>query len=194
MSGVKQNILGTIEISLLLGKGAERFSYDTKNTYLSFIIPLLLLPLTLITVFYAHPNGQLADGATQILTAIYTLRVFVHLGLYLAFVYTMSKTLGKASEFKRFITANNWLTLPAAIAMTPLLALFINGSHSWQEVYPMMVVITLYSYVYSGFMIAKVLKIPYELAGFIAVAGMAIHQTSLTALKWAAIQTISMIS
>lgn len=194
MSILKNNLLGTLEIALFLKKGADRFSSDSNNFKTSFLIPILLLPLTLVTVFYAHPSGQLADGATQILAIIYTLRLFISLGIFLGFVYMMAKTLDKAKEFKRFATANNWVTLPATIAMLPLLLLFLNGSHSWAEIYPMMVVVTLYSYAYTGFLIAHVMRIPYELAAFMAVAGMAIHQSSLTALKWAAVQTISFIS
>ena len=194
MSVLKKNLLGTLEIALFLKKGADRFSSNHKNFKTSFLIPILLLPLTLVTVFYAHPAGQLADGATQILAIIYTLRLFISLGLFLGFVYMMAKTLDKAKEFKRFATANNWVTLPATIAMLPLLLLFLNGSHSWAEIYPMMVIVTLYSYAYTGFLIAHVMRIPYELAAFMAVAGMAIHQSSLTALKWAAVQTISLVS
>lgn len=193
-NSLKQNLLGTLETALFIQKGASRFSHDNKSLLKSFLIPVLLLPMTLITVFYAHPHGELANGATQILAAIYTLRLFVYLGLYLGFVYFMAKTLDKTSEFKQFVTANNWLTLPAAIAMLPLLALFLNGSHSWEEIYPMMVVVTLYSYAYSGFMIAHIMRIPYEMAAFIAISGMAIHQGSLTALKWAAVQTVYFIS
>ena len=190
----KQNLLASLEIALFLKKGATRFSSDQKSLKRSFLIPIMLLPLTLITVFYAHPSGQLADGATQILAIIYTLRLFVYLGLYLGFVYFMAKTLDKTSEFKRFVTANNWLTLPAAAAMLPLLGLFLNGSHSWAEIYPMMVMVTLYGYAYSGFMVAHIMRIPYELACFIAIAGMAIHQSSLSAIKWAAVQTLYFMS
>ena len=193
-NSIRQNALAALETALFIKKGATRFSSNSKSLKQSFLIPVLLLPMTLITVFYAHPDGQLAGEATQILAIIYTLRLFAYLGIYLGFVYFMAKTLDKTAEFKRFATANNWLTLPAAVAMLPLLYLFLNGSHSWTEIYPMMVIVTLYSYAYSGFMVAHIMRIPYELAGFIAIAGMAIHQTSLTALKWAAVQTLSLIS
>ena len=190
----KQNLLGAIETALFLRKGSQRFSSDIKSLKQSFLIPVLLLPMTLITVFYAHPHGELADGATQILAIIYTLRLFIYLGLFLGFVYLMTKSMDRSEDFKRFATANNWLTLPAAFAMLPLLALFLSGSHSWEEIYPMMVVVTLYAYAYTAYMATYVLRIPCELAGFIAIAGMAIHQSSLTALKWAAVQTIHLIS
>ncbi|NCT40558.1 MAG: hypothetical protein GW778_02715 [Alphaproteobacteria bacterium] len=190
----KQNALAALETALFLKKGAKRFSSDSKSLKQSFLLPIMLLPITLIIVFYAHPDGKLADGATQILAIIYTLRLFIYLGLFLGFVYLMTKSMDRAEDFKRFATANNWLTLPAAGAMLPLLCLFLNGSHSWAEIYPMMVVVTLYAYAYTAFMATYVLRIPYELAGFIAIAGMAIHQSSLTALKWAAVQTITLIS
>ena len=190
----KNNLLGTLEIALLLPKGASRFSSDSRNFKLSFLIPILLLPLTLITVFYAHPAGALPDEATKILTVIYTLRLFISLGLFLSFVYLVAKTLDKVNEFKKLATANNWLTLPAAVLMLPLLGLFMSGSHSWAEIYPMMVIVTLYSYAYTGFMIAKVMRVPYEFAAFMAIFGLMIHQTSLGALKWAAVQTINLIA
>ena len=194
MSVIKNNLLGTLEIALFLRGGVDRFQPTNKNFKTSFLIPILLLPMTLATVFFAHPAGELADGATQILAIIYTLRLFLSLGLFLGFVYIMAKTLDKTNEFKRLATANNWITIPAAVAMLPLLAMFLSGSHSWTEIYPMMVCITLYSYAYSGFMIAHVMRIPYELAGFMAIAGMVIHQSSLSFMKWAAVQTISLIS
>lgn len=191
---MKQNLLGAMEIALFLRKGAERFSCDNKSLKQSFLIPILLLPMTLIAVFTAHPQGELADGATQILAIIYTLRLFVYLALFLGFVYIMAKTMDRMNDFKRFATANNWLTLPAALLMLPLLMMYLGGNHPWSEIYPMMVVITLYSYAYTAFMATYVLRIPYELAGFIAIAGMAIHQSSLSALKWAAVQTVYLIS
>jgi len=194
IQSIKTNALGALEIALFLKKGSTRFTSDTKSLKRSFLIPILLLPLTLITVFYAHPHGALASEATQILAIIYTLRLFVYMALYLGFVYFMAKTLDKTEQFKKFATANNWLTLPAAAAILPLLYLFLNGAAGWAEIYPMMVVVTLYSYAYSGFMIAHIMRIPYELAGFIAIAGMAIHQSSLTGLKWAAVQALNLVS
>ncbi|MFK7839838.1 MAG: hypothetical protein AB8B83_05850 [Bdellovibrionales bacterium] len=190
----KNNALAALETALFISKGPTRFSSDTKSLKRSFIIPLLLLPITLITVITAHPHGELANGATQILMAIYTLRLFVYYAVFLGFVYWIAKKLDRDDAFKRFATANNWLSLPATIAILPLLLLFLNGSNTWADIYPMMVIITLYAYAYTAFMASYVLRIPVEMAGFIAISGMAIHQTSLSMIKTIAVQTLNFMS
>lgn len=190
---IRQNLLGCLETALFMSSGAQRFRADRKDMMKSFAIPALLLPFTLLTVLSAHPSALNATAA-NILIAIYTLRLFIYLGLFLGFVYTMAKTMDKEDDFFRFATANNWLTIPAAALMLPLVVSFINGVYTWDEIYPMMVLITLYSYAYTAFMAAHVMRIPMELASFIAIAGMAIHQTSLGVLKWAAVSVIQLIA
>lgn len=191
---IRQNLMGCLETALFMRGGATRFCDSRKGMIKSFAIPALLLPLTLITVLYAHPSETLSATSANFLIAIYTLRLFVYLGLFLAFVYTMAKQMDKLEDFFRFATANNWLTIPAAALMLPLVVSFLTGHHTWADIYPMLVFITLYSYAYTAFMAAHVMRIPMELAGFIAIAGMAIHQTSLNVLKWAAVSFIQLIA
>ncbi len=174
--------------------GAKRFCADRKGMFKSFLIPLLVLPLTLITVIAAHPDPDLSTGTTKILMAVYSLRTVVYLGAFLGFVYFMAKSMDRLENFYRFATANNWLVLPATILISPLVALFLNGAYSWSEIYPLMVFITLYSYAYTAFMASYVMRIPMELACFIAIAGMAINQTALDAMKWLAVNTMYLIS
>lgn len=192
---ITQNLLGTLEIALFMPRGAKRFGDSIKAFKYSFIIPLMILPLTLITVLAAHPSSAtLSPETAHVLMAIYSMRLFVYLGLFLGVVYFMAKGMDRLDGFRRFAVANNWLTLPAAVLMLPLIVMFINGHYSWDEVYPLMVVITLYSYVYTGFMASYVLRLPYEMAAFIMVIGMAIHQTSLDVLKWVAVEAVTLIS
>lgn len=191
---IRQNLMGCLETALFMRSGTNRFCASRQGMLKSFIIPIVLLPLTLVTVLSAHPAGQLSADATHILAAIYTLRLFIYLGAFLAFVYAMARTMDRLDDFYRFASANNWLTLPAAILIAPLSIAFMNGHYEWAEVYPLMVFITLYSYAYTAFMAAHVMRIPMELACFIAIAGMAIHQTSLDVLKWAAVSFIQLIA
>lgn len=184
---IQRNLLGCLETALFMPAGPKRFCADRKGMAISFLIPLLLLPLTLVTVFAAHPYPDLSSSTAKILVAVYSLRVIVYLALYLGFVYFMARSLDRLENFYRFATANNWLALPAAVLIAPLVMMFMNGSYGWDEVYPLMVFITLYSYAYTAFMATYVLRIPVELACFIAIAGMAIHQTSLGALKFLAV-------
>lgn len=193
-SEIKRHLLGCLETALLMRSGIERFSPSRDAMIRSFAIPVLLLPLTILTVLSAHPHDDLSASMGRVLIAIYSLRIFVYLGLFLGIVYTMAKSMDRMESFYRFATANNWLAIPAAVLLLPLLALFLNGAYSWSEVYPLMVFVTLYSYVYTGFMAMHTFRLPWEIGGFIAIIGMAIHQTSLDALKWAAVQTIYLVS
>ena len=191
---IRQNLLGCLETALFMPAGVTRFCPSRKSMMKSFLIPLILLPLTLITMLSAHPSGPLNASSMQILAVIYSLRLFVYLGAFLAFVYTMARTMDRLDDFYRFANANNWLAIPAALLMTPLVILFLSGHYEWAEIYPMMVFITLYSYAYTAFMATHVMRIPMELACFIAIAGMAIHQMSLDVLKWAALGFIQLIA
>lgn len=189
----KNNFCAALETALLLKSGTKAFSGCKGGMILSFLIPVLALPVTLLMVLSAHP-GDLAQGSAQILTFIHILRLVISLAAYTGFIYLMAKTMDKMDNFKRFVTANNWLSLPATLAMLPFLSLYLSGAHAWADIYPMMVLITLYSYVYTAFMASHVLRIPMELAGFMAIAGMAIHQTSLGLLKWAAVSIVTVIA
>lgn len=189
-----QNLIGCLETALFMRGGEKRFSASRKAMLKSFLIPVILLPLTLFTVLSAHPDENLSASSIQILTILYSLRLFVYLGAFFAFIYTMARTIDKLDDFHRFVTANNWLTIPAAALMVPLIIAFTSGAYEWAEVYPLMIIITLYSYAYTAFMAAHVMRIPMELACFIAIAGMAIHQTSLDVLKWAAASVIYLIA
>lgn len=191
---ISRNLMGCLETALFMRGSENRFCADRKAMIKSFIIPVILLPLTLITVLSAHPEGTLNATSMQVLSVIYALRLFVYLGAFLAFVYCMARTMDKLDDFYRFATANNWLTIPAAVLMLPLVAMFLNGNYEWADIYPLMVFITLYSYAYTAFMAVHVMRIPMELACFIAIAGMAIHQTSLDILKWVAVSFIQLVA
>jgi hypothetical protein len=180
---IRRNLLGILEIALFMPQGAKRYTADKNAFKSSFLIPLAVLPLSLITLIAAHPESSLDTASLHVLTLIYALRLFISLGLFLAVVYCMADKMGKRDDFYRFAIANNWLALPPALIMLPLSLGFLNGVYSWDEIYPLMVVITLYSYACTAFMATHILRIPYELACFIAILGMAIHQTSLQALK-----------
>ena len=191
---IKEKLLGCLEIALFMQRGSNRFSGDLGSMKKSFLIPVILLPLTIAMILGAHPVDSLDATSAQMLIAIYALRLVIYLAGFLALVYAFAAKLDRMDDFYKFVTANNWLTIPAAALTAPLIIMFLNGYYSWAEIYPLVVVIALYSYGYTAFMAAQILRIPYELACFIAIAGMAIHQTSLAVLKWAAVNTLMVIS
>ncbi|MFP4313980.1 MAG: hypothetical protein ACLFR0_06610 [Alphaproteobacteria bacterium] len=192
---IKRNLLATLETALFMKQGAERFSVSKAAMKRSFLIPLLVLPLSVATMIAAHPEGsELSQSATYALAIMYGLRTVLYLTGFMGFIYIMAKSLNRVECFARMVTANNFLTLPAALLMLPLSLAFMNGVYSWEEVYPLMICITFYSYAYTAFMAAHVLRVPMELAVFVAVCSMAIHQSALDAVKWIGAQGLQMLA
>lgn len=192
---IRRNLLGTLETALFMKQGAERFSVSKAAMKRSFLIPFLILPLTISTMIAAHPEGSaLSSTAINALAIMYGLRTVLYLACFMGFIYIMARSLDRVESFARMVTANNFLVLPAAVLMLPLSLAFMNGMYSWAEVYPLMVCITLYSYAYTAFMAAHVLRIPKELAIFVSVCSMAINQTALDAMKWLGTQSLQILA
>lgn len=190
---LRQNLLGCLEIALFMRGGAERFGTDARAMKKSFLIPVMVLPVTLLTVLAAHPYDDLTSGTANILMLVYSLRLVVYLAVFLSLIYFMAKNMNRLESFYRFATANNWLVVPMMVLMAAPLIGFFSGHYTWTDVQPLLVLITLYSYIYTAFMATCVMRIPWELAGFVAITGMAIHQTSLDLLKWAAVNAVYLV-
>ena len=78
----------------------------------------------------------------------------------------------------RFVTVNNWMNIPSAILLFPVLVCLVLGvDRSAYENYALF--ITLVGYVYTGFIISKSFKLPWEMGAFIAIMGLAIDQHAL---------------
>lgn len=191
---IRRNLLACLETALFMQQGPERFSISKKAMKRSFLIPFLVLPLTISTMIAAHPDPNLSMGAVHALALMYGLRTVLYLASFMGFIYFMAKSMNRVENFARMVTANNFLVLPAAILMLPLSLAFMNGVYTWAEVYPLMVCITLYSYAYTAFMAMHVMNINKELAIFVAVASMAINQTALDAMKWIGSQGIQLFA
>lgn len=181
---IKRNLLACLETALFMKQGAERFSVSYIGMKRSFIIPFLVLPISIATMIAAHPEGNLSGGTMQALAIMYGLRTVLYLAVFCTIMYFMAKNMNRMSNYCRFITANNWLVIPAAVLMLPLSLAFMGGYYEWAEIYPMMVCFTLYSYAYTAFMAAHVLRIPLELAAFVSICSMAVNQTALDVMKW----------
>ena len=53
----KRNLLGSLEVALLMPVARTRFGNNAEGAIRSFFIPLLLLPMTLVTVYVFPPPG-----------------------------------------------------------------------------------------------------------------------------------------
>ena len=181
-SSVKTNLLGTVELALLMPQGTDRFSNDRDTALRSFIVPALLFPASLIAV-YMSP-GAMADTSTNTIALLYSLRLFASWVLFFGFVYWILREVGRMDHFYRFVTANNWLTVPATAIFIPVALMVVTGSHTMTDLYPFMLCLMGYTYFFTAFMAAHVLRVPLEFAGFLAFIAFAIDQGTTDFVQW----------
>lgn len=183
----KRNLLGAIETAVFMKQGVARFTKNSLSMKHSFLVPLCtIFPLTLVMVFAGHPSADLSLGTEAILAVIYSMRQLIYLIVFPLCVYVLAKATDRLDGFSKFVTAQNWLALPCAFLILPLVWMMASGSHEWGDIQPMVSLITLYSSAYLAFMIKSVMRMPWELSAFVAITGIAVHQGSLDILKWAA--------
>ncbi|MCB1590985.1 MAG: hypothetical protein KDI90_00900 [Alphaproteobacteria bacterium] len=169
----KAALLGCLEICLFMRQGLGRFDDRPSSAIKSFLIPVILSPLMLAVLV-----GFSGGFSFNYLLGLHTARVAVTSGLFLAVVYLMTRQYGREAHFMRFVTVNNWMTVPSTLFLLPVVACLVLGvDHSAYETYALF--ITLAGYVYTAFVLTGCLRLPWEMGGFIAIMGLAIDQHAL---------------
>lgn len=95
------------------------------------------------------------------------------MGAFYAVRLLVYPEIDRRARFARFFVAYNWLSVPGTVIVLPVIAMLASGSHSWDDLYPFIVVLILYIYGFTAYMITHVLFVPWQLGVFIATASMA---------------------
>ena len=170
-------LLGCFEICLFMAQGLKRFSREASSARWSFLLPLLTLPLIVASAI------MLSSGYSAVLLAgLHGLRLVLGFALFLAVVYLFCRHYERTDRFNRFICAYNWFHIPMFVLTVPMLFLMGFGFATTGEIASYALFIALLGYIYTGFIICHSLKIPWEMAAFIAIVCMAINQTMLDLL------------
>lgn len=180
---IKRNLLGCLEIALLMRKGRDRFGNSYEEAMRSFIVPILLSPVVLLVIML-YPAPEISEVSRSTLALVYALRMFAVMALFLGAVWWIVGALDRREYFLQFVTAMNWLSVPATVVILPALYLVFSGTYTWQDIYPITCVLVGYSYLFTGFMAAHVLRIPLELAGFITFLSYAVNTHTLDIMNW----------
>ncbi len=168
----KQNLTGCMEIFLFMPVGIERFSPHKKDAIKSLIIPLLLLPITLVAVLSLPEESE---GPLSFLILLQVVRTVGAFSLFLLVVYYLAKQFGRQEHFFRYLNAGNWCNIPGVLLTMPLMyGIFMGHEMAGYESYA--VFITLVGYVYSAFILTYSFRLPWEMGGFIAIVGLAINE------------------
>ncbi len=180
---IKRSLLGVLETALFMPNARARFG-DTKDEAIrSFLVPVLLFPLTLMAVYLA-PHSSVGGGSAHMIALLYGLRMAAVWSLFFGAVYWIARGVDREKHFYQFVIASNWLAVPATAVFIPVAWMLLSGTHTWDELYPFMVCLILYTYAFTGYMAAHVLRIPWELAGFIVFVGTCVNDGTLDLLYW----------
>ena len=171
---IKRNLLGGLEIALFMPVARTRFGTNYDEALRSFFIPVILFPLTLLGV-YLCPKPDLAGASVNMIALLYSLRMAATWALFLGSVYWITGHVGRREHFSQFVIAINWLQVPATVVFLPFLWMMLTGGHTWGELYPAIICVMVYTYAFTAFMAAWVLRIPWELAGFITMISFLIN-------------------
>ena len=180
---IKRNLLGGLEIALLMPSGAKRFGNSYDEAIRSFIIPILLFPLSLAALYFA-PAPEIQGTSVNTVTLLFSLRLAFSWALFFGIIYWLMRHVDHLENFYRFIIATNWLSVPATVVFVPVAWMLLSGAFTWEELYPFIMFLVFYTYAFTAFMAIHVLIIPWELAGFIAFIAMTVDDSTLDIVKW----------
>lgn len=180
---IRRNLLGSLEVALFMPQARHRFGNTADEAWRSFIIPILLFPLTLLAVYY-YPKPALADHSANTIALLYSLRLGASWLFYMGFVYFLVNRVDRREHFCQFVIASNWLSIPATVIFLPVALGLMTGNYTWDELYPFMRAMMIYSYLFTAYMIGRILRVPWELAGFITIISLLINDYSLQVVSF----------
>ena len=157
-----------------MDRSIERFNHTREGALRSFIIPLILLPLTL-TILFIKPG----EYPPELMVTIHALRFIISFGLFIAVVYYLSLRLNCSDRFYAFVCANNWIGVIQFVFLIPCIVFLLMNPDQWAAISSYAIFITIYSYVLLAYVVKCSLRLNWYLGGFIAIIGLGIDQTVL---------------
>jgi|JI8StandDraft_2_1071088.scaffolds.fasta_scaffold102049_2 hypothetical protein len=171
---IKEALWGCVEIPLFLKKGATRFTGTLGAFKRSFLIPALIIPLVVMTI----PNPpEYVDRSTEWTLGYVGLGVLLSTIVYLIAMYFFRSKEVTNEQFLKFATGYNWLSLSGFVIQIPLMILAMLGVNTWDDVFAMMALTTLYSYGYLAYMITHTLKMDWYLGFAFAMLDLLVAET-----------------
>lgn len=153
----------------------------------SFLVVAVTFIFMLLTIPYIHSAKESLQGTSaSLLTILFTLKFFIGLVLTLGFVYFFCKIVKRKHNFIKYIAVSNWCSIIPLVLFIPLLILLKLGMSTYNDVYPLIIVISVYSYALAAFIVRYVIDIPWELAVFVTVCILAINEGSFDLLYYIA--------
>src|SRR5690348_6747391 len=121
---IKRNLLGSLEAALFLPALKERFGNSPREAFISFLIPILMFPLT-IPIIMLDPLKGLADNSMNVVVMFYLLHTVLGWVLFFSCLYWILLRMKRHDYFFQFVIANNWLTVPTTLVFMPVIMLLV---------------------------------------------------------------------
>lgn len=180
----KDHLLGCLDAMLFMPGADKRFRGSYNYMLGSFVIPVLLFPLMILGILIS-PAPSLEDQSQNMISLIYSLRFCIALGIFLGFVYYLSRKTDRTDHFFRFVTAYNWLTIPSVLLSLPVgLMLASNDPVTAQQGLVLSYILVGYVFAFTSYIAACTLRIPIELAAFVAIIGFQINDSTYEVVRW----------
>ncbi len=170
---VKRNLIGALEVALFIPDARKRFGNTTGEAVRSFFVPLLLLPIGVFMI-YLQPEFLNLKKFANGFTILYCFEAAISLCAFVFFVRWIAQKIGRLEHFNQFVIALNWLFVPSTLLLMPIFVMLLTGMHSWHELYPLSICAVVYTYSFMGYMAKCILRVPWEIGGFLAIVSLMI--------------------
>lgn len=135
---IKTSLLGTLELSLFLKRGVERFENTSKGFWLSWLVPIVLI---VPNILLSASEGDFESLSFEAMMIIASYQALVSSFFYLGFVWVLCWPLDRVDRFFRFGAAVNWLSLASLLLFLPYYILHHFSSLGSEELGHLLLVI-----------------------------------------------------
>lgn len=181
---IKNHLLGCVDAALFMPGITKRFDGSYDAMIRSFYIPVMMFPLMILTVLL-EPSAALADHSQNTISLIHALRFTMTLAIFMGFVYFLATKTDRTKHFFQFVTAYNWLMIPTVLISLPIVLMSATGDAAMiNQAQVLSYFVLIYTYAIIAYAAACTLRIPIELAGFVAIIGLQIDLSSYEIIGW----------
>ena len=183
----KNPLLGALELALFMKQSVERFHLDMNAMWRSFLVPIALTPLTFLMLYLSHhERPEISNLTYSEVAGLFFVKGLVGLALSLLILYGFAKAYDRLDRFYLTITAANWSSIIPTALFLPIMITYALGWYTWDDIYGISVILALYTYAITGFLLTYTFKIPWEMGGFLTVVLLAINETGFDIIYWLA--------
>jgi hypothetical protein len=154
---------GIFELALFMTEGAGRVATGRAAGLASFAVPVMIMLLDFIPLVI-EPTERLGARDLTGLLVLYTPILVSVLTVQTLIIYALLRFAGTIQHFWTSLCAVNSLSLAPFVFSTMLYILVMLHVHTWQELYPLLLIIEFYGVAITAFALTKLGRIPWELA------------------------------